>query len=85
MKARSPNFRFRETQPRRGRYHQITSATEDLGCTYYKQRGNNNLVRVKAWPAKGQYTFNEKTGTYEFSTADARRLIVIHYITGLAS
>jgi hypothetical protein len=52
---------------------------EDFGVVTVT--GRVQLERVKAKPKKGQYVFDESTGTYTFHKSLERKLVMISAIT----
>lgn len=49
----------------------------DLGA-HYRRRRPSPLIRVRCNPLKGQYAFDDDTGVYTFSAADAGRRILVN-------
>jgi hypothetical protein len=49
----------------------------DLGCSYITHKRRIPLIRVKEWPAPGQYCVNGFTG--EYATGD-KRVVECTYI-----
>jgi len=69
----------RTTRARRGR-HSRRNASTDMGVKYARRgkgQSTRDLLRVKSNPARGQYVFDQKTGTYTFSRSDIGRQLII--------